>query len=712
MVLYCSRQLLATLQLLLYPFLSQGWIAQSAVRPSMAPFASANRILQQHRHNLVALRSSKNQNVEDQMGLNELHTALRDAVQQEDYMEAGRISDVMFNRLYGQQVSSEEKRSLRRHMSWKGMGAAPWLTERLDALNYTFPTTIQINAMEAVNTILNNTDDIVETTSLEERIGMNQKDMGIVISGATGSGKSLAYLVPLLSTLSDSLFMRQRIRVGAEEMVGDTTGDLLDRVAIVTSPVVRSSSRKQTKQRGAIATGASLATLGKSGKDVKNPLALIVVPTRELGIQTAMLLYQLVGGNIKDSPNALSGRANMFKYKGPKGIRIACVLDDEEALFGLKLQTDIAITTPHYLGKLIGDKDVDPSRLRVVVYDEADLALEQTDAGDLSRLFDDDPEEREYSRLSFLVGASVTEALGSLAVSSRVLPKGSSWIATATRYGALSTSDEEIQDASRLVGEEPRTASLKDLNYCLYPGLKHERVVVSGNGGLLALTRLLRKELHDYEQKKTQRPRVVVFFPDEPQAKAAIAPLRDALWGQHKLCVLLPTIGVNPLTIMDQFKRNETSVMLATPNSVRGLDFPALTHVYTLYLPMDDPREYVHLAGRVGRVGQKGPVLGDGAHVVSILKEEEASKMDDLAKTLGFEFTDKEVENIDTVDVSDAESLDVESARRFLEDTLTLLGTAEDPEIDPAAVAARAEAVGDASDYDDDEDDDDDESYR
>ena len=639
---------------------------------------------------------------EDDMGLNELHTLLRNAVQQEDYMEAGRISESLQRRLYGSTDDPEEKRARRRRMSWKGLGAAPWLTERLDALNYTFPTTIQINAMEAVNAILNTTEEALESTSLEERVNLNEKDMGVVISGTTGSGKTLAYSVPLLSTLSDSLFLRQRIRVGAEEMVGDTTGDLLDRVAVVTSPVVRSNSRKQTRQAGAIATGATLSTLGKSGKDVTSPLALIVVPTRELGIQTAMLLYQLVGGSIKDSATAFPNRKeNSFKYRGPKGIRIGCVLDDEEASFGLKLQTDIAITTPQYLGKLLDDGDVKPSKLRVAVYDEADLALEETDSKDLERLFDDNVDEREYTRLAFLVGASVTEALGNFAVSSRILPEGKSWIATATRFGALKAGDS-LDDKTVL--SQPRTASLKDLDLCLYPGLKHERVIVSKEGGLLALTRLLRKELQQYDaasadtvQEQRRPPRVVVFFPDEVQAKAAIKPLRDAMWGEHKLCVLLPTIGESPLRIMDEFKRNETTVMLATPNSVRGLDFPALTHVYTLYLPVEDPREYVHLAGRVGRVGQS--VLGDGGHVVSIVKEDEAEQMDALAKTLGFDFIDIEATSYESAIKEgedgelDAESIDVEKARRFLEDTLTLLGTSEEPNPDSDFIDTKASEV-------------------
>ena len=622
------------------------------------------------------------------MGLNELQTLLRDAVQREDYMEAGALSDELFKRLYSDDMpkNDEEKRLRRRKMSWRGLGAAPWLVDRLDSLNYTFPTTIQINSMESVNKILNVTDEIVESTSLEERMDLNQKDMGIVVSGSTGSGKTLAYLVPLLSTLSDSLFARQRIRVGAEENVGDTTGDLLERVSVVTSPVVRTNTRKPVRG-GAIATGASLVTLGESGKDVKSPLSLIVVPTKELGVQTAMLLYELIGGSLKKDPTDIRGKANMFKYKGPKGIRIGCVLDDEEAEFGLKLQTDVAITMPEYVDKLISDGDLIPSKLRVIIYDEADLALENTPADALASLFDDDIEERLYTRLTLMVGASVTESLGNLAIRTRILPEGKSYIASATSHRPL-VAAQDLDTKTDALSDQQKVASLKDLDVCLNPGLIHQRFLVGNETGLLALTRLLRKELEDYDTKATNGddspPRVVVFFPDEVVAKKSIEPLRDALWGDHKLCVLLPKTGVNPLGIMEQFKNNETTVMLATPNSVRGLDFPAVTHVYTLYLPMDDPREYVHLAGRVGRVGQEGSVRGSGGRVVSILKEEDAGNMDTLARELGFTFTDIEVDPEMLIPRTedgeiDLDSADVEKLRRLLEDTMNLVDLAEEP---------------------------------
>ena len=711
------------------------------------------------------------------MGLNELQTQFRLAIAREDMDAAILYRDELAERVDSSNrynyiddnnddgMTEEERlKRKRQRLSWAGLGTAPWLMERLDALEYALPTTIQINAMEAVNAILsdpndnsvkniiNNNDD----NTLEERLLQSTstiQNMGLLISGSTGSGKTLAYLVPTLSTLSQTLFTRQRIRVKAEEDVGDLMGDLLERVAVQTSPSMKGQGYEQVGGKQSSTSASS--TLGKSGTDVKSPIALIVVPTRELGVQIALLLFELVGGNKKQSATERSGKRNMFKYKGPKGVKIGCVLDDEMSKEGLKLQTDIAITTPKYLTKLMEDGDVDPSKLRVVVYDEADLGLEQTSTDNLKLLFDGGDgggaKKREFSRISYLVGATVTESLGNLAVRDEILPKGKSYIVTATRFAPLAADDV---DAATIAGEDEEDvtgggeylnavptvgisssadaskATLKDLNLCLDPGLRHERVVAPDNTELLCLTRMLRKELKDFEianatltengsdsdgdeendllkqlaalREETKdleeefdfssvtsssssrrgtadkinslmRPKVVVFFPDEDEARDAILSLRDAMWGEHKLGVLLPNTGTAPLSIMESFKKGDISVLLATPNSIRGLDFPELTHVYTLFLPDNDPREYLHLAGRVGRIGQQGSVRGQGGRVTTILDQDEAPKFDQMATFLGFDY-----EDVAPIKAEISEQSDVEDMRRYLEDTITLLGTVDD----------------------------------
>lgn len=270
------------------------------------------------------LQSTGNSYETDAMGLNELQTLLRDAVKKEDFDEAIRLRDILAERVssgaYSPKGGESDKR-IKKRLSWRGLGTVPWLEDRLDALGYKFPTTIQINAFESVNTILGALDEdsnIMDKETLEELIyrkGTPGLNMGVVVSGSTGSGKTLSYLVPMLSTLSESLFTRQRIRVKSEEDIGDAADDLLARVAVQTSPTVRGHGRQQVGGRNTIAIGAAMSSMGKSGTDVKNPLALIVVPSRELGVQTALLLYELVGGSTKKTQTELSGLKNMFKVR-------------------------------------------------------------------------------------------------------------------------------------------------------------------------------------------------------------------------------------------------------------------------------------------------------------------------------------------------------------------------------------------------------------
>ena len=56
----------------------------------------------------------------------------------------------------------------------------------------------------------------------------------------------------------------------------------------------------------------------QAGTQMLTPLALIVVPTRELGAQIALLIYRMLGGSVRTGPNGYGpgDQANMFTYMG------------------------------------------------------------------------------------------------------------------------------------------------------------------------------------------------------------------------------------------------------------------------------------------------------------------------------------------------------------------------------------------------------------
>lgn len=57
-----------------------------------------------------------------------------------------------------------------------------------------------------------------------------------------------------------------------------------------------------------------------------------------------------------------------------------------------------------------------------------------------------------------------------------------------------------------------------------------------------------------------------------------------------------------PPQALHSFRDNRTTLLLATPSAARGLDLPALSHVYNVG-PPEDATAYLHRAGRTGRIG-------------------------------------------------------------------------------------------------------------
>jgi ATP-dependent RNA helicase DeaD len=60
--------------------------------------------------------------------------------------------------------------------------------------------------------------------------------------------------------------------------------------------------------------------------------------------------------------------------------------------------------------------------------------------------------------------------------------------------------------------------------------------------------------------------------------------------------------------VMEKLRRGEVRFLVATDVAARGIDIPALSHVFQ-YEPPEDPELYIHRAGRTGRVGASGTAI-------------------------------------------------------------------------------------------------------
>lgn len=144
-----------------------------------------------------------------------------------------------------------------------------------------------------------------------------------------------------------------------------------------------------------------------------------------------------------------------------------------------------------------------------------------------------------------------------------------------------------------------------------------------GERRLFVLAQLMRAEVREWERlaesaDRPPRPRCVVFARDEDSVLPVALSLRTALWGCHAVACLLPSTGQAPSLVASAFRRaansdrgfeavalgQSASVLVAPASAARGLDFANVSSVYALDIP-PTAAEYVHLAGRAGRVGQE-----------------------------------------------------------------------------------------------------------
>src|SRR6201995_5061185 len=62
------------------------------------------------------------------------------------------------------------------------------------------------------------------------------------------------------------------------------------------------------------------------------------------------------------------------------------------------------------------------------------------------------------------------------------------------------------------------------------------------------------------------------------------------------------------MAALDQFRKGEVSLLVASDVAARGLDIPDVSHVYNFAVP-HHPDDYVHRIGRTGRAGRSGTAI-------------------------------------------------------------------------------------------------------
>jgi superfamily II DNA/RNA helicase len=86
---------------------------------------------------------------------------------------------------------------------------------------------------------------------------------------------------------------------------------------------------------------------------------------------------------------------------------------------------------------------------------------------------------------------------------------------------------------------------------------------------------------------------------------------------------------------LDMFRNDELQFLVASDVAARGLDIPAVSHIFNFDVPIHAD-DYVHRIGRTGRAGRKGAAL-------MLVTPADAKALDAILKTIGV----KEIEELD-----------------------------------------------------------------
>lgn len=379
----------------------------------------------------------------------------------------------------------------------------------------------------------------------------------VVIQSYTGSGKTLAYLLPILSEVG---------------------------------PLKKKSANSESEL--------------EKKKEID---AVIVAPSRELGMQIVREVEKLLGPTDKKVVQQLVGGANRSRQ--------------EEAL--KKNKPAIVVGTPGRIAEISAAGKLHTHSCRFLVLDEVDELLSFNFREDIHRILEHvgrrsgaDP------RGSIAKWAARRTIMVSATVPFSVIRAARSWGSDPLLVQAKKVMPLEAVSLSGPVNIlKPTSGSDSSMRtqaalQSLPPALKHYHCVAK----LQHKVDTLRRCVHALDAKC-----VIAFMNHTKQLKDAVFKLEARGMVAAELHGDLGKLARS--TTLKKFKNGEVRVLVTNELSARGLDVAECDLVVNLDLPTDSIH-YAHRAGRAGRLGRKGTV-------VSICEEPEVFVVKKLQKQLG-----------------------------------------------------------------------------
>jgi len=222
----------------------------------------------------------------------------------------------------------------------------------------------------------------------------------------------------------------------------------------------------------------------------------------------------------------------------------------------LKQGVDVVVGTPGRLLDLIDKGVLDLSSVSTVVLDEADEMLSMGFVEDIEAILGKTPAKRQTA----LFSATISSGISTIA---------------------------------KKYMRSPKSVAIKS-KHLTVDAIEHRYCLVNQADKLAVLTRLFEVE---------EITSAIIFV----RTRIGTSELVDELKG-HGIPAEALSGDLNQPTreqILNRFRRNQSSVLVATDMAARGLDIENISHIFNYDLPQD-PELYVHRVGRTGRAGKTG----------------------------------------------------------------------------------------------------------
>jgi superfamily II DNA/RNA helicase len=225
----------------------------------------------------------------------------------------------------------------------------------------------------------------------------------------------------------------------------------------------------------------------------------------------------------------------------------------------LRQNPHVVIGTPGRIKDLIGERALDLSRFGIVVLDEADRMVDIGFINDIKYFISLLPQERQSLFFSATISGKVQEIL-------KAFVKNPITVSVKQQ----DTAENISQDVIHITSKERKIDQLHNL----LSGDGFDKVLIFGR------TKWGVQKLSDELVKRGFRAGAIHGNKSQ----------------NHRQKVL------------DQFKKGEIKILLATDVASRGLDIPDVTHVINYEMP-ENMESYVHRIGRTGRAEKKGKAI-------------------------------------------------------------------------------------------------------